>query len=183
MSLGDLLNRITGDVLRGDLQGTLGDLGLTQPTAGQAGQSGMSGGVQIGGQIGGMQGVPGISAGIGTVSKTSHPGDTLNKGTDSGQKCCNRFSFSNGFLVDGLIGRVWQLNTATNSLDEIPLSHNNPKQKLFESMIETKLSAIRATYEVEELSTVPPPKRAALLTQFDKDHLDPIRQAVQATAY
>jgi hypothetical protein len=172
MSVWDELNHAAEDLLRGDWQGALGDVGLAPAKEGQpAPVSGMQiGGISVGGRPG-------------SLGKPKPSGESMEKGAESGQKCCNRFSFSNGFLVDGVVGRVWQFNTATNSLDEIPFTNNNAKQKLFESLIESKLSAIRARYELEELTTVPRPRRASLLAQFEKDHLDPIRAAAQAGAY
>jgi hypothetical protein len=171
----DDLNRFAGHLIRGDLGGALGDLGLNAGDASSPPQTGGMSPVQIGNIGAGQKHAE--------SERSNQSSLTASTGGAAHQNCCNRFTFDSGFLVDGANGRVWQLNTTTNTLDEVTFNNNNAKQGLVDSLVESKLSSIRCRYEREELATVAPSRRKALLAQFEKDHLDPLRAAAQAVTY
>jgi len=177
------LNRLTGHLLHGDLSGALDDAGdIAEGTMGALGlpHPGQVSPPQISPlQIGGVNQSPTLPGMMGQIQ----PGRTQGKPDAAKETCCNRFSLRDGFLVDGVTGRVWQFNTAAGSFNEVAVENSSAKQDLADSMLEGKLSVIRAQYEQEVLATVPRPKRAALLTQFEKDHLDPLRAAAQGVTY
>jgi hypothetical protein len=184
MSLSDLWNKINAfsqHIVHGDLSGALGDVGqAVQDTVG-----GVTDTKQYPTSIGILTGDTKEMGGPGSVVVSPpHVVVAPPRPVSSGaQNCCNRFTFNGGFLVDGVTGRVWQFSAATNSFDEVPVNNNKVKQGLVNSLIENKLSSFKAQYECEQLATVPVAQRAALLAQFEKDHLDPLRAAAQTLTY
>ena len=182
MSFWDDLKRLTENLLQGDLSGALGDLdSIADHTVGAA-QKGQSGSFQVG-VSGPLQFGGNLSKGMGSLNGGMQGGLTSGKQDAAKQTCCNRFSLNNGFLVDGVSGRVWQFTSASNTFDEVPVKNHSAKQGLIDSLLEGKLSSIRAQYEQEMLATVPRAKRATALAQFEKDHLDPVREAAQGVTY
>ena len=101
----------------------------------------------------------------------------------AGSACCDRFTFSDGFLVDGASGSVWQFNPDTRKFEEIPVVRNPIKQTLIDTMIENRLSIFRSRYECEVLATVAPSQRPAKLSDFEKTYLDPLRSAAKTLMY
>jgi len=209
MGVFDDLASFAKHVVQGDLKGAVGDIGHgVQDVAGGVvgGISGIAGGIvnAVPGIAGGLVNLPGALAG-GIGGAVSHlpgavaGGAAVNVGPCGGapmhqptaqgnttvvnQPCCDRFSFNNGFLVDGATGTVWQFDPKSKAFEEVPVNHNSGKQSLIDAMIETKLSGLRSQYENETLATVAPAQRAKQLAAFEKEHLAPLRVAAKALRY
>jgi len=207
---GDLAN-FAKHVVQGDLKGAVGDIGhgVQDVVGGAAGiipGIGIASGIvnAVPGIAGGLVNIPGAVAGGIGGALTHIPGVVQGGGaapanpcggvppyhppaqggtTVVTQQCCDRFTFNNGFLVDGATGTVWQFDPKAKAFLEVPVNHNSGKQSLIDSMIETKLSALRSQYESETLATVAPAQRAKQLAAFEKEHLTPLRIAAKALRY
>ena len=210
MGVFDDLANFAKHVVQGDLKGAVGDIGHgVQDVAGIAGSlpginiasgivgaiPGIAGGLvhlpgAVAGGIGGaLTHLPGVVAGQATGpanpcgAAPAYPPPVQGGTTVVTQPCCDRFTFNNGFLVDGANGTVWQFDPKSKAFEEVPVNHNSGKQSLIDSMIETKLGALRSQYETETLATVAPAQRAKQLATFEKEHLAPLRIAAKALRY
>ena len=97
--------------------------------------------------------------------------------------CCDRYSLSNGFLIDGATGTVWKYETKSNSFEEVPVKREKNKQALIDSLIEAKLSALRGQYEAELMGVTDAKERQKQLAAFEKDQLAPLRLAARSLSY
>jgi len=202
MGLRDDLNRTLQDVARGDLGAVIGDAGRIA--------HGVSGGVvpAFGAQAGmgmnfgqnpnsGFQGAaPGRSASPGVMVPPPPAASQGYTGPCDAQMmsplpaaesrvapCCDRYSLSNGFLVDGATGTVWKYETKSNSFEEVPVKREKNKQALVDSLVEAKLSALRGQYEAELMGVTDPKERQKQLAAFEKDQLAPLRMAARSLTF
>jgi hypothetical protein len=186
MGLWDDLNRFAGHLIHGDLSGALNDAGQAAHDATQDAANALQAAEARANQLlqGAAAGAQGRGAGI-SVPSVSSPagGHQAPAGAASDRSCCKRFTVSDGFLVDGMTGRVWQFSETGKTFTEVPIVNTTAKQALLDSVIESKLSSFRAQYEQQVLPTIAPAQRAATLAQFEKDHLDPLRAAAKALTY
>jgi hypothetical protein len=186
MSLWDDLNRFAGHLIHGDLGGALDDAGQAAQDAAQAAENAVQAAEARANQL--LQGATGGAQGRGagfSVPSVSSPasGQKGVAGAAADHSCCKRFSFNGGFLVDGATGRVWQFSATANTFTEVPVVNTPARQGLADSLVESKLASFRSQYEQQVLATIAPAQRAAALTQFEKDHLDPLRAAAKTVTY
>jgi hypothetical protein len=180
MSIWDDLGAFMGHLAHGDLSRALGDaenavddvLGGTSDSQNEVQQSASA-------QMAAMQAAANAKKhGGGTVVPPPPAGRS-----GAGPACCDRFTFSDGFLVDGASGSVWKFNPDTKKFEEIPVVRDPIKQTLIDTMIENRLNIFRSRYECEVLATVTPSQRPAKLSDFEKTYLDPLRSAAKALMY
>jgi len=202
MGFRDDLNRTLQDVARGDLGAVIGDAGRIA--------HGVSGGLvpSFGGPAGnntvgnynpsfGFQGaVPGRPAPPGIVvppppmAPSGYPwpcdGHMMppSPATESrSAPCCDRYSLSNGFLIDGATGTVWKYETASKSFEEVQVKREKNKQAIVDSLLEAKLSALRGQYEAELMGVANVKERQKLLAAFERDQLAPLRLAARSLSF
>ena len=189
MGIFDDVARFAGHVARGDLNSAVNDVrtGIQDVTGGALQPRGPGAAVgPFGATVFGRP--PGELVAAPPASSERCPGGGANAVNPPVQSpapspCCDRYRFSDGFLVDGVTGTVWRFDERSKSFEEIAVNHNKAKQTLVGSLIETRLSALRNQYEMEVLGTVAPPQRASQLAAFEKTHLAPLREAANALLY
>jgi hypothetical protein len=172
MSIWDDLMSTAHDILTGNLGKAVGDAGRTVHDV-------VGGGESTPTADGMIQGVN-----LGPILKKNQAaaqgGGTAGAATS---QCCDRYRFESGFLVDGATGAVWKYDDQSKSFEEVAVHRDKSKQALVDTLIETKLAALRGQYEREVLPTTPPASRAKLLAEFEKEQLTPMRDAAKATQY
>lgn len=94
------------------------------------------------------------------------------------ESCCQRFRFADGYLVDGVSGEMWRLNTRDNVLEEIPRRSSKATTEARKALLEMQLQQVKEGYSAEVLSQIPSGQRAKQLRVFEKRYLQPLRDVV-----
>ena len=96
--------------------------------------------------------------------------------------CCQRFQLNSGFLLDTATGRVWQYSQTVQAFLSVPLQYGGDDRDLADRILKQRLQELQQKYSNEVLSTLPAKSRAAQMTAFDKEYLEPIRRAALGKA-
>jgi hypothetical protein len=97
------------------------------------------------------------------------------------EACCERFRLNDGYLVDGVTGSVWRLNTRENVLEEVPRRPTKVTADLWKPFLEAQLDQVKQSYSSEVLNELPAAQRARQLRAFENRYLKPLRAALTAT--
>ena len=89
--------------------------------------------------------------------------------------CCDRYRFSDGFLVDGVHGLVWRYDERQKAFIEVPRKPAPEKLPLIKAMWEAQIQTVRKEYEAQLANTFSPELRESAIKDFEKRFVKPIR--------
>jgi hypothetical protein len=92
--------------------------------------------------------------------------------------CCDRYRLSEGFLVDGMTGLVWQFDQAKKSFVEVPRIPPEHKKPLFKAIFETRLQAARTEFETQLALPLPSTVMKHVNEDFERQMIEPLRKAI-----
>jgi len=88
--------------------------------------------------------------------------------------CCDRYTFSDGFLVDGVTGLVWRFDERQKALVEVPRKPAEEKQPLIKALLEAQLQNIRDQQNAQLVGPLSPDLRQEAAKQFEKRFVKPL---------
>lgn len=91
--------------------------------------------------------------------------------------CCDRYRFSDGFLVDGVTGLAWRFDESQKAFVEVPRKPAKEKLPLFKALLDAQIQTVRNQYEAHLVNTLSPEFREGAIKDFEKRFVKPIRDS------
>jgi hypothetical protein len=88
--------------------------------------------------------------------------------------CCDRYRFSDGFLVDGVTGLVWRFDQGQKALIEVPRKPAKEKQPLIKALLEAQLQTVRDQHNAQLAGPLSPELRQEATKDFEKRFVKPL---------
>jgi hypothetical protein len=90
--------------------------------------------------------------------------------------CCDRYRFSEGFLVDGVTGLAWRFDEAGKAFVEVPRKPAQEKLPLFKALLDAQIQTVRNQYQAHLVNTSPEFREAAI-KDFEARFVKPIQDS------
>jgi hypothetical protein len=88
--------------------------------------------------------------------------------------CCDRYRFSEGFLVDGVTGLAWKFDDGEKAFVEVPRKPAEAKLPLFKALLDAQIETVRNKYQAQLVNTSPEFREAAI-KDFENRFVKPIQ--------
>jgi len=88
--------------------------------------------------------------------------------------CCDRYRFSEGFLVDGLTGLAWRFDEGAKAFVEVPRKPAEEKLPLIKALLDAQIQTVRNKYQAQLVNTSPEFREAAI-KDFENRFVKPIQ--------